>query len=192
MPTQKSIAQDTVNAGVTTFPKSGDSAAAGGVYTVICVGPDGKEKWSDTFHNLVVDEGLQDMNSKYFKSVGYTAVHYLGLVTGPGSSNTYAQGDSLASHLGWTEFTSYSGTRSTVTFGTASDADPSVISNTATPNAFTISGVAGSANVAGAFLATTTNNAGVLFSVGNFTVGDKLVSNGDTLTVTYQFSLAAA
>ena len=193
MPTQKSIAQDTVNAGVTTFPKAGDSAAAGGVYTVTCVGPDGQEKWSDTFHNLVMNEGLQDMNAKYFKSIGYTAVFYIGLIDGPGSGNTYAAGDSLASHSGWTEFTDYvGGTRGTVTFGTATDADPSVISNVSVPNAFTISGVSGSANVAGAFLATTTDNSGVLFSAGDFTVGDKLVSDGDVLTVTYQFSLAAA
>lgn len=192
MPAQKSTAHDTVNAGVTTFPKNKDGAAAGGVYTVVCTGPDGQIKWQDTFHNLVVNEGLQDMNAKYFKSIGYTAVFYLGLVDGPASSNTYAAGDSLASHAGWTEFTDYSGSRSTVTFGTASDADPSVINNSASANAFTISGVSGSANVAGAFLATTTDNSGVLFSVGDFTVGDKLVSDGDVLTVTYEFSLAAA
>ena len=46
--------------------------------------------------------------------------------------------------------------------------------------------------MAGAFLATTTDDSGVLFSAGDFTVGDKLVSDGDVLTVTYQFSLAAA
>ena len=193
MPVQKSIAKDTVNAGLTTFPKAGDSASAGGVYTVTCVGPDGQEKWSDTFHNLVVNAGLQDMNSKYFKGVGYSANFYLGLVDGPGGSNVYDAGDTLSSHAGWTEFTEYVGaTRGTVTFGSATTADPSVINNVALPNAFTISGVVGSATVAGAFLATTTDNSGVLFSVGNFTVGDKTVSDGDTLTVTYQFSLAAA
>jgi len=193
MPTQKSTAKDTVNAGVTTSPKAGDSAAAGGVYTVVCTGPDGQVKWQDSFHNLVMNEGLQDMNAKYFKSIGYTANFYIGLIDGPGSGNTYAAGDSLASHTGWTEFTDYVGaTRGTVTFGTATDADPSVISNVSVPNAFTISGVSGSANVAGAFLATTTDNSGVLFSAGDFTVGDKLVSDGDVLTVTYQFSLAAA
>ena len=193
MSTEISKAKDVVSAGLTTRPKSADSASAGGVFTVTCYGQDGQVKWADSFHNLVVNEGLQDMNSKYFKSVGYTAVMYLGLVEGPGSGNTYNAGDSLASHAGWTEFTDYvGGTRGTVTFGSATDADPSVINNVALPNAFTISGVAGSATVAGAFLRTSTDNSGVLFSVGNFTVGDKLVSDGDTLTVTYEFSLAAA
>ena len=190
---EQSIAQDVVNAGLTTYPKSSDSAKAGGVYTVVCTGPDGQVKWEDSFHNLVMNEGLQDMNSKYFKSVGYNSVFYIGLIDGPGSGNVYDPGDSLASHLGWTEFTDYvGGTRGTVTFGSATDADPSVINNIAYANAFTISGVVGSANVAGAFLATTTDDSGVLFSAGDFTVGDKLVSDGDVLTVTYQFSLAAA
>ena len=93
MSTEKSKAQDVVSAGLLTFPKSGDSASAGGVYTVTCVGPDGVEKWSDTFHNLVVNEGLQYMNQTFFKGSGYTAVWYLGLVTGPGSGTTYAAGN---------------------------------------------------------------------------------------------------
>ena len=140
MSTEKSHAQDVVSAGLLTFPKSGDSASAGGVYTVTCVGADGVEKWSDTFHNLVVNEGLQYMNQTFFKGSGYTAVWYLGLVTGPGSGTTYAAGNTLASHAGWTENTDYTGSRKTVSFGTASTADPSVISNSASPSAFSITG----------------------------------------------------
>ena len=186
-------ATDAVTAGLVANRQGTESGGAGGVFTVECVGADGQVKWSESFHNLVVNQGLQDMNSQYFKGSGYTAAWYLGLVEGPGSGNTYAAGNTLASHAGWTEFTDYTGgTRGTVTFGSATDADPSVINNVALPNAFTISGVAGSATVAGAFLCTSTDNSGVLFSVGNFTVGDKLVSDGDTLTVTYEFSLAAA
>jgi hypothetical protein len=189
MSTEKSKAQDVVSAGLLTFPKSGDSASAGGVYTVTCVGPDGVEKWSDTFHNLVVNEGLQYMNQTFFKGSGYTAVWYLGLVTGPGSGTTYAAGNTLASHAGWTENTDYTGNRKTVTFGTATTADPSVISNSASPSAFSITGTA---TIAGAFLASTTDNSGILFSAGDFTGGDKSVASGDTLNVTYQFSLDAA
>jgi hypothetical protein len=75
-----SSAKDQVSAGLITNPKAGDTVGAGGVFTVTCVGADGVEKWSDTFHNLVVNEGLQDMNSKYFQASGYTAAWYLGLV----------------------------------------------------------------------------------------------------------------
>jgi len=189
MSTEKSTAQDMVSAGLLTFPKSGDSASAGGVYTVTCVGADGQVKWEDSFHNLVVNVGLQSMNQTYFKGSGYTATWYLGLITGPGSGNTYAAGDTLSSHAGWTENTDYTGSRKTVTFGTATTADPSVISNSASPSAFSITGTT---TIAGAFLATTTDNSGTLFSEGNFTGGDKSVASGDTLNVTYQFSLDAA
>jgi hypothetical protein len=45
--------------------------------------------------------------------------------------------------------------------------------------------------IAGAFLASTTDNSGILFSEGDFTGGDKSVASGDTLNVTYTFSLTA-
>jgi len=129
MSTEISKAQDVVSAGVISRPKSTESVGAGGVYTVVCHDAQGNEKWSDSFHNLVVNQGLQDMNSKYFKGSGYTAAWYLGLVDGPGSGTSYAAADTLASHSGWTENTAYTtgggaGVRSAVTFGTATTAYP--------------------------------------------------------------------
>ena len=189
-----SSAKDQVSAGLITNPKAGDTVGAGGVFTVTCVGADGVEKWSDTFHNLVVNEGLQDMNSKYFQASGYTAAWYLGLVQGPGSGTTYAAGNTLASHAGWTELvpgTAYTGNRKAVTFGTATTADPSVISNSASPSSFAM--LVNATVVAGAFLCTVASGtSGILFSAGDFTGGDKTVDNGDTLNVTYTFSLDAA
>lgn len=196
MSTEQSKAQDVVTASSIMRPTGADSARAGGVYTVTCVGPDGVEKWSDTFHNLVVNQGLQDMNSKYFSAVGYTAAWYLGLVTGPGSGTTFSAGDTLASHGatgagGWTENTAYTGNRKAVTFGTATTADPSVISNSASPASFTMN--ANAQTIAGAFLCSVASGtSGILFSAGDFTGGDKLVDSGDTLSVTYSFSLDAA
>ena len=187
MSNETSKAQDVVTAALITNQTSGENASAGGVYGVTCIGPDGQVKWEDTFHNLVVNVGLQDMNSKYFKASGYTATWYLGLVSGA-SSPTYAAGDTLTSHAGWTESTAYTGSRKTVTFGTATTANPSVINNTASPAAFSINATA---TIAGAFLATTTDNTGTLFSAGSFTGGNKSVASGDTLNVTYQFSLTA-
>lgn len=191
---ENSSAKDTVTAGLVSRKKGDDGASAGGVYTVTCVGADGQEKWSDTFHNLVVNEGLQDMNSKYFTSVGYTSSWFLGLVEGPGASNTYAAGDTLATHAGWTELTpgtEYTGNRKAALFGSATLADPSVISNSASVASFAV--LNNGTIVAGALLASVaTGTSGVLFSVGNFTGGDKTVDNGDTLNVTYTFSLDAA
>ena len=196
MTTEISKAQDVVSASLVARPGSTERVGAGGVFTVTCHGSDGQFKWSDSFHNLVVNEGLQDMNSKYFKGVGYTAAWYLGLVTGPGSGTTYAAGNTLATHAGWTENTAYTttggaGVRAAVTFGTATTADPSVIANTASPSVFTMTSNA--QTIAGAFLASvSTGTSGILFSAGDFTGGDKVVDSGDSLSVTYSFSLDAA
>ena len=164
---------------------------AGGVYHVQCFDKDGNLKWEDKAHNLVVNEGLKDMNDKYFSGAAYSATWYLGLVTGPGSGTTFAATDTLASHAGWTEFTNYSGNRGAVTFGAATLADPSVITNPS-PVQFTITGAGGT--VAGAFLASVaTGTAGILFSESDFQApGDRAVVSGDVLNVTYQFSLDAA
>jgi hypothetical protein len=191
---EHSKASDSVTAGMITNRVDGERVGAGGVFTVTCVGADGQEKWSDTFHNLVVNEGLQDMNSKYFVGSGYTASWFLGLVQGPGSGTTFAAADTLASHAGWTELvpgTAYTGNRKTATFGTATTADPSVITNSASPASFAM--LVNGTVVAGAFLSSVSSGtSGILFSAGDFTGGDKTVDNGDTLNVTYSFSLDAA
>jgi hypothetical protein len=184
-----SAARDQVSAGLITNPTAGDMVGAGGVYTVTCVGPDGVEKWSDTFHNLVMNGGIANMNGVYFALGTQSSTWYLGLVTGPGSGTTYADADTLASHAGWTENTDYTGNRKSVTFGAATTANPSVITNSASPSTFAITGTT---TIAGAFLTNVaTGTSGVLFSAGDFTGGDKSVASGDTLNVTYTFSLTA-
>jgi len=191
MPIAKSTMGETVQAGVGKSAQGDARVGLGGVFNVQCFDADGNLKWEDTFHNLVVNEGLQDLNNKYFKGVTYSAAWYLGLVTGPGSGTTYAAGDTLVTHGGWTEFTNYSGNRKAVTFGSPTLADPSVISNTASPSSFVISGAGGT--VAGAFLTNVSSGtSGILFSEGDFTGGDKLVASGDTINVTYTFNADAA
>jgi hypothetical protein len=183
---------DTATAGLVAKTGFGESAKGGGVFHVQCFGEDGVLKWEDRMHNLVVNVGLQDMNTKYFAGSTYTASWFLGLVTGPGSGTTYAAADTLASHAGWTEFTDYSGSRKAVTFGTATTADPSVISSSASPAQFSITGAGGT--VAGAFLCNVdAGTSGLLFSEADFqSPGDRVVVSGDTLNVTYTFSLDAA
>jgi hypothetical protein len=188
---EKATSSDNVSAGLVARTGADFGAQAGGVFHVECFDKDGNLKWSTSEHNLVVNEGLQEMNTKFFKGSTYTAAFYLGLVTGPGSGTTFAAADTLASKA-WTEFTNYSGSRKLVTFGTATTADPSVISNSASPSSFSISGAGGV--VAGAFLSTVSSGtAGILFSESDFTApGDRTVVSGDTLNVTYTFSLDAA
>jgi hypothetical protein len=188
---EKATSTDNVSAGLVARTGFTEVSRAGGVFHVQCLDKDGNLKWEEQMHNLVVNEGLQNMNTQYFKGSTYTAAFFLGLITGPGSGTTFAAADTLASKA-WTEYTDYSGSRKAVTFGTATTADPSVISNSASPSSFSITGAGGT--VAGAFLCTVASGtSGVLFSESDFqSPGDRTVVSGDTLNVTYTFSLDAA
>ena len=182
---------DKVSASVAVTGGVQDRVSAGGIFHFECYDKDGNLKWKDSIHNLVVNEGLKDMNDKYFSGSTYTATWYLGLIQGPASGTTINAGDTLASHTGWTEDTAYSGNRKAVTFGAATLADPSVINNSGSPSQFAMTGTT---TIAGAFLASVdTGTSGILFSASDFqSPGDRAVVNGDTLNVTYQFSLDAA
>jgi hypothetical protein len=186
-----SKAVDTVAAAVEKKITSMEQMLAGGVFTVTCHDKDGNLKWEERNHNLVVNQGLKDMNDKYFSGSTYTAAWYIGLVQGPASGTTFAAGDTLASHAGWTEDTAYAGNRKTATFGAATTADPSVISNSASPAQFTMNGTT---TIGGAFLTNVdTGTSGILFSASDFQApGDRSVVNGDVLNVTYTFNLDAA
>jgi hypothetical protein len=169
------------------------AAKAGGVFHVQCHDAQGNLKWEVKEHNLVVNVGLQDMNTKYFTGSGYTATWYLGLY-GAAASNDPAAGDTMSSHAGWTEVTAYSqATRPQAVFGTATTADPSVINNSGAPAVYTINGTT---TVGGAFLTsdnTKSGTTGTLFSAVDFSApGDRAVVSGDTITVSYSFSLDAA
>lgn len=189
---EKSTSTDIVAAALEKAYGTTDQMKAGGVFTLECHDKDGNLKWSSESHNLVVNVGLQDMNAKYFTGSTYTATWFIGLY-GAGASNTPAASDTAASHVGWTEIVPYSNaTRPTATFGAATAADPSVISNTASPAAFSINATA---TVGGAFLisnSTKSGTTGILFSASDFQApGDRVVASGDVLNVTYTFSLDA-
>src|SRR5688500_212711 len=85
------------------------------------------EHWRDgrlldawEFDNLVTTVGKNYYLDAALKTgSGGTPAIYVGLVTGPGGSNTYAAADTMASHAGWSESTAYSqGTRPVWTPGT--------------------------------------------------------------------------
>lgn len=191
MSNEKAHGLDAVASALTQANSTGDSATAKGVYTMQCLDADGNLKWEARCPNLVVNVGLQDMNAQYFKGSAYTAAWYIGLY-GAAASNNPAAGDTSASHAGWTEIVPYSNaTRPAATFGTATTANPSVQTNSASPASFTINATA---TVGGAFLisnSTKSGTTGILFSASDFTApGDRSVASGDTLNVTYTFSLA--
>jgi hypothetical protein len=193
----KARSTDKVSGAIERFSGFGEGAVGGGTFIFEARDKDGNLKWRDEAKNLTTNQGRQDMNAKYFLGSSYTAAWFIGLVNNT-PTPSYAVADTMASHAGWVETTDYSGTdRATATFGTATTADPSVISNSvASGGTVATFGITGTVTIDGAFLTATQDNStntGVLFSVAAFeSPGDRSVVNGDTLNVTYQFSLADA
>lgn len=138
----------------------------------------GNLKWKEETHNLVVNQGKNDILDKYFKGSSYTASWFAGLK----GTGTIAAGDTLASHAGWSEITSYTGDRKAITWGTVSSQ-----SLTATAVSFAITGTV---TVAGGFICTVaTGTSGILYSVENFS-SSRSLENGDTLNVTCTVSMS--
>ena len=192
MTTEKLTATDQISSGLTCNLKAGEEAKATGLFEIKCHDKDGNLKWEAQSKNLVVNVGLQYMAGTALTSVAQITTWYLGLY-GAGASNTPAAGDTMSSHAGWTEVVAYSNAnRVTATFATATTANPSVVTNTASPAVFNINGTT---TVGGAFLTssnTKSGTTGTLFSAADFgSPGDRSVVNSDTLSVTYTFSLAA-
>lgn len=133
--------------------------------------------------NGIVDVGINSLLDVTFRNQTQIATWYMGLVNNSGWS-AFAAGDTMASHAGWTEFTSYSeANRPTWTPAAAASRS---ISNS-TPVEFTING---SGTVKGIFV--TSNNTisgttGTLWSTAAF-ASPVSVTNGDVLKVTYTIS----
>ena len=193
----KARSTDKVSGAIERFSGFGEGAAGGGTFIFEARDKDGNIKWTAEAKNLTTNQGRQDMNAKYFLGSGYTAGWFIGLVNNT-PTPSYAVTDTMASHAGWDETTAYdTSNRATATFGTATDDNPSVISNSVASGGTVASFIIdGTVTIDGAFLTATQDNStntGVLFSVAAFeSPGDRSVVNGDTLNVTYQFSLADA
>lgn len=144
-------------------------------------------RWVEEFDNLVVTEGLNDSLDKHLKGSAYTAAWYVGLTAG---SPSFAAGDVMSSHAGWTESTAYSNaTRPALTLGTVSGGS---VDNSASKAVFNINGTA---TIGGAFVvanSTKGGTTGTLYGGGAFTGGNRSVVSGDTLNVTITCTAAAA
>lgn len=191
---EKATSTDVVHGGLVANSRPTEQLVAKGQYHLECYDKDGKLKWQETTDNLVVNTGLENMAGVALANATQVTTWYIGLVTGPASGTSFAAADTMASHLGWTEFTDYSGSvRPAAVFAAATSANPSVVTNSANKASFSITntGVVG-----GAFLTNTAakspGNTGTLFSAADFQApGDRSVVSGDSVLVTYQFSLTA-
>jgi len=141
-------------------------------------------KWREEIPNIVVNVGLDDVLDKYFKGSTYTAAHYVGL-KGVGSA---AAGDTMTSHAGWAELTSYSeAVRQTLTLGTVASQS---VDNSASKAVFNISG---SITVAGGLLSTDSTKggtSGILYGAVDFGASRALIS-GDILNITVTLTAAS-
>ena len=155
-----------------------------GFVTVKCFDALGNLKWEESSKNIVVNTGLD-----YIIDNGLaTGPLYVGLVS---DSPTFAAGDTMASHSGWTEFTAYD--ESVRQTWTEAGASSQAITNSASTADFTIS--TDSSVIAGAFIAsdsTKGGTSGTLISAVAFTGGDKSADDDDTLQVTYTYTFADA
>jgi hypothetical protein len=157
-----------------------------GRWEVSCRDKHGVLKWEDVIENLVTNEGLNHLLDVTLSGATPDTTWFVGLTDG---TPTAAAGDTLASHAGWTEVTAFDEVNRVawVDGGVSSQS----VSNTASPAVFTID--TNSTTIGGAFLAgVNTGTAGVLYAVGAFTAGDKLLDDNDVLTVTATFTSAAA
>lgn len=191
MSIERAKANDSVQTGLIAGTQHAEQASATGRFKVECFDKDGNLKWAIESKNLVVNVGLKYMAGAALAAETQVTTWYLGLY-GAGASNTPAASDTASSHAGWTEITPYSNaTRPAATFAAATTANPSVVTNSASPASFSINATA---TVGGAFLisdSTKGGTTGTLFSAADFqSPGDRNVVNGDTLNVTYTFSLA--
>lgn len=191
MPNDQAKATDFVGGGLIANTGASDGAKATGKYVVECFDKDGNLKWVAESKNLVVNVGLQYMAGVALTSTAQITSWYVGLY-GAAASNNPAATDTMSSHIGWTEVTAYSeSTRVLASFAAATNANPSVVTNTASKAVFTINGTT---TVGGAFLTSgsaKSGTTGTLFSAADFSSpGDRSVVSGDILNVSYSFSLA--
>ena len=158
----------------------------GGIFTIECFDKNGNFKWKDVSHNIVTDEGIAYVLDLIFSLGGVTQNphYYIGIVD---ASPTISSSDTLSSHAGWAEITPYS---ETARQEFNEERTGLVVSNTTLKAVFSINTTA---TLGGSFVASSdTGTSGMLLSVSAFANGDKAVSNGDTITVSYEFHGASS
>lgn len=181
---------DNIAATITRRVGASEKLSVRGHFQAECRDRYGNLKWTDGFDNLIVNEGLDDLLSKYLKGSSYTANWYVGLVDAANFSS-FSAGDTASGigtsspSNGWQEFDEYDeSNRQDWTGGTVSSQS---VDNSGSKATFTISA---SGTVKGAFVIsdnTIGGTSGVLLSEGAFS-SDRNVEDDDTLNVTVTYT----
>jgi len=155
-------------------------------FRIECYDAEGRLKWVEELDNIVVNEALDDMLSVYYKGTAAPSAFHVGLTN---ANPSFSATDTMSSHAGWTENTSYSETsRPACNFGSVSNQS---VSNSGSPAVFTINA---NTTVGGAFLttnATKGGTAGKLIGGVAFSTNRTLAAN-DTLQVTVTASMSSS
>lgn len=162
----------------------GANAKIKGTWLVECW-REGKLVWSEPFHNIVVNAGLNHLLSVALAAGSQITTWYLGLAS---SSPTFAAADTMSSHGGWTEDQNYGeSVRQTWTPGSVASQS---VDNSASKATFTMNATT---TVGGAFLvsnSTKGGTTGTLFAGGAFSGGNRAVISGDQLKVQATYTQA--
>ena len=143
--------------------------------------------WSDDWHNIVVNQGLNDLLNVTLGGTAPDTTWFVGLTDG---TPTVVAADTPASHAGWVEIVAFDEAARMPWVIVASTAQS--ITNSAAPAAFTISANGTTIGGAGLFGDNAKGGtAGRLYAAGAFSAGDKSLDDNDSLTVTITATTAA-
>lgn len=172
----------------------GDQCHIEGLFVAECFDADGNLKWRDVFANTVMTVGKNAMLDAALAGSSYSVTGpYMGMISST-SYSAISAADTMASHAGWLEAgnantPTYSGNRKTCAWSSASAGAKALSSALG----FSITGTG---TIKGCFilfgsgaLNTKDDTNGTLYSAGLFTGGDRAVTNGDTVNVSYTTSL---
>lgn len=147
----------------------------------------GGRRWLDAWQNLVVNEGLNHLLDVTLSGGSQDTSWFVGLLAAtPSPLAAWAAGDLAA-----VDFVAYD--EATLQAWTDGGVSSQSVSNSGSPAAFTIS--TNGSSIGGAFLIGTNAKAtpaGTLYAAGAFSGGNKAADDGDTLSVTSTFTMAAA
>lgn len=169
-------------------------AHARGIFSMTFRRSDGSIFYQERFHNTVMTLGKNALENSGLAGSSYTAVCYMGLISGT-SFSAISAADTMTSHAGWLE----AGNANAPTYGTTGPrltltwaAAASGAISTSGTNAYVFSG---SGTVQGGFIvfgsgasATVGNTGGTLFNAGTL-ASPQVVASTNTVDLAYTLTL---